>query len=199
MGLVQYDRTAAAHELAGVFGCGPRVIESGEPAFIAEVCRQVASTVTPCLRATLARRVRSLIAPLVDRDLALSEIISEQTDRLIAVRDLLEIDETVGAGSVDERALVLGPPSFVQMGGGRILLVGIAPRRMQALPESVGRRVEAHGDLRWLILHGDQRGAVAGAQLEPTVTQSLAQQGLLELSWERWVSAPEVRGASALI
>ena len=148
---------------------------------IAGSLRRMASFVCPCSASTLVRGGVRPLRGLVNDFEAFKCTVEETLTTMIAHGDILEHrdveeDSTNGAAWL----LYAAPASFVVRKSGIVILLGITCDQLSVLPDYLEERVEHENHLRRL-------SPVKGEDLRA----ELAQFGLLEISYDRWLRAPQ--------
>ncbi|MCZ2152956.1 MAG: hypothetical protein LC114_03475 [Bryobacterales bacterium] len=171
--------TAAEAEqiIVQTVGLDPSQYDCCDVEVLAALLRRAASFQCPCSARALVRDVgEPLERVLTAEDLA-SEL-ERVLDDLLAYGDLVEVKDA------ERGALVYTtPPSFVRLGNGRILLLGVAPECVDWLPATLGRELTCRGHVR---------------SIPPTaepVASILRDAGYYELPHKLWLQAPKAAPA----
>jgi hypothetical protein len=172
------DALAAATGVAlGITGdCAP--IELIKPAL-----RRAAFYLAPASRAELIRFAAEPLEALgVDRD-----TVEEALDELIIYGDLLEM-RRLQNDPWDAPISVIrpAPPSFVERGGGLLVILGVAGELPSALTPDLENRVNALGPVRTLKAGGDE-----------DLAKRLESLGLARLPEAAWLRTPKIESAPA--
>lgn len=151
---------------------------------IAGALRRAATFLCPCAPATLVRGVVRPLRGLVDDLDGTKVLVEEVLEAIVAHGDLGEY-RNVGVGSDTATLLYTAPPSFVARKSGAIILLGIAPDQLSALPDALEARVEYIGHLR---------------RLSPVPNEDLRRElvdlGLVEVTGTAWLKAPPLESSS---
>ncbi len=151
-----------------------QALNLSSPEAIAATVRKVAGFICPCSASTLTAQVGSLLRGLVDDEYiqSIPDIINDMT----SYGDLLELT------SVDEgqmrKLLYAGPPAFVKLEPGALLLLGIVPDYFSPLPSDLESRITYRRHVRRI-------DSISGDDL--TI---LNKSGLMEFSLEYWLCPP---------
>ena len=148
---------------------------------IAGALRRMASFFCPCSAATIVRGVIRPLRGLVSDFKALRGTVEETLEAMIAHGDILEHRDVEGAainGAVS--LLYIAPASFVVRKSGIVILLGITPDQFSALPDYLEKRVEYENHLRRLHPLPDE-----------DLRADLTELGLIEVSYEHWLRAPQ--------
>ena len=167
-------------------GLDSSVLDLSSVEAIAGALRRAARFLCPCTVATLVRGVVQPLRGLVGDMEDIKRVVKDTLEAMIAYGDILEqriTERDPGTGSAT--LLYAAPASFVERESGVFMLVGFSADQASTLPEEFEGRVEYVGHLRRLQ-------AVAGEDLHG----ELAQIGLNQLSYERWLKIPKARTAA---
>ncbi|MGV8041429.1 MAG: hypothetical protein AB2L07_15685 [Thermoanaerobaculaceae bacterium] len=160
-------------------GLDPTAVDLVTKEALAAALRRVACFLCPCSARTLLRAVLESLEGLADDVDVLAAQIESSLDALISYGDLIESSENGEAtGSL---VLFLAPPSFVLRDSGMALLLGGQPDQHLVLPASLADRIEYRNHVRYLRPKDPSEN----------LRQELDDLGLLELSLESWMRAPE--------
>jgi len=159
-----------------------------EDIFLAAVLRRQAGFQCPCSPALLASTLRQSLAHLTQspsRDI-LDERIEAALEMLCVVGDLLELENVTSMDSnVKGTWVFAAPPTFViHPSKEKFFILGITHDDLSPLPDSLGRRLQYSGFVRFLVPEN-------GENLQET----LLQLGLRELSWNAWHKLPKHKTA----
>jgi hypothetical protein len=149
---------------------------------LAAALRRAASFLCPVTPAALVAAVEQGFAPLLDDNSELHDRLVELTQALIGYGDLVEMGETSGINS--RRSLFLGYPRFVRRSDNSFVLIGIRPEDAPLISDDLGTHVDLALYVRILA------GTTA-------TREQLVQQGLREISAQRWLRSPAVTDADA--
>lgn len=184
-------RVVLAAELANrtvsELGLDSSVLGLTSPEVLAAALRRAATLRCPCTPATLIRDVLSPMRGLLDLD-ELEVLIEDTLEAMTGYGDVVEqhdINPNVGHST---SFLYAAPPSFVSRKSGSLMLIGIAPDRLSALPEDLATRVEFLG-------HARRLSPVPGEDLRPRLTGL----GLFEISYNYWLKGPRTETAAAFM
>jgi hypothetical protein len=171
-------------------GLDPTGLDLGTTEAIAAAIRRAAGFYCPCSPATLMRAVLRPLDGLVDNATLTREVADETLEALVAHGDLLEHRNVTGTQSGDEAGqsrnlLYAAPPAFVMRQSGSAILIGIAADQASPLSEDLQNQIEHVNHVRRLhpALNTDRR------------TQ-LLELGLVEISQETWLKAPQLETPS---
>lgn len=161
-------------------GLDPAAVDLTSIEAIAGALRRAAAYLCPCSGATLVRDVIRPFRGLVGDLDATKGLVEETLEAMIAHGDILEHqdvaeDRRSGLG----RLLYAAPPSFVARGSGAVILLGVAPDQLSALPDDIQARIE-------YVNHVRRLSPVPGEDLRT----ELAQFSLIEISYDSWLKAP---------
>ena len=156
------------------------------PEVLAALLRRAGSFQCPCSGRALIQTVSAPLQGLSDDDAAAS--IEVVLDELVSYGDFTEIDMTTAAAGSHRRLLYVTPPSFVQVPGGRILLLGVTPESVEWLPVELAERVEYRGHVRTLP-----------PQSAPQAASLLKAAGYFELPHKVWLQAPKIAGPQQVV
>ena len=148
---------------------------------IAGALRRMASFLCPCSAATLVRGVVRPLRGLVNEFEALRGTVEETLEAMIAHGDILEhrdVEEDAINGAA--ALLYIAPASFVVRKSGIVILLGVTPDQFSALPDYLEKRIEYENHLRRLNPLPDE-----------DLPADLTQLGLLKVSYEHWLRAPQ--------
>ncbi len=149
---------------------------------IAGALRRAASFLCPCAAPTLVRSVVRPLWGLVDDIETVKAVVEETLESMIAHGDILEHrDLEENPGPKTAALLYAAPPSFVARKSGTLILLGVAPDQLSALPDDLEARIDYVNHLR--RLH-----AIPGEDLRA----ELVELGLIEVSYEGWLRTPLV-------
>jgi hypothetical protein len=169
-------------------GLDPSALDLTSVEAVAAALRRAAGFLCPCTALSL---VRSVVRPM--RGLADSQLVrtlAEDTlDAMVAHGDLFEFEQLTddpdsGSGVV----LYAAPPSFVARASGAVVLLGIAPDHLSALPDALQTRIESEGYVRRIIPESGE-----------DLRTELLDLGLIELSDTAWLKAPPDEAPDQLI
>lgn len=182
MTVQRVDRDEVAARAVAVLGLDRHGVDLFSTEALCESLRRTASFLCPASPRQIADAVVSAIGPLarsVDRDTVMAAL-----DALVMCGDLLELRRQ-GDGT---RLLFLGPPSFVEKHPGEYLLLGVRPRHVALVDETVeGFEVIHDAHTRSVVVDADN----GQAHLEAA--------GLHRISKEQWTKAPRVESAAHVI
>ena len=150
---------------------------------IAGALRRMASFLCPCSAATLVRDVVRPLRGLVSEFEAFRGTVEETLEAMIAHGDILEhrdVEEDAINGVVS--LLYIAPASFVVRKSGSVILLGVTSDQCSALPDYLEERVEYENHLRRL-----------NPLLDEDLPADLTQLGLLKVSYEHWLRAPQAK------
>jgi hypothetical protein len=169
-------------------GLNPSVLELTSTAAIAALLRRAASLHCPCAPATLVRDVIQPIRGLVDDLDATKTMVEETLDAVVGNGDVMEhrnVDPDTGRSAT---LLYSAPPSFVTRKSGSVMLLGIVPDHLSALPEDLQARIEYVNHVRRLVPvpSEDLRGRLIGY-------------GLVEITYDYWLKTPRHESAAQLL
>lgn len=182
MGLRPLSREDALHCVAADFGLANTEDVSVE--FVAASLRRAAGLMCPTTPRALVNAVHQSLS-LLQPDDTLRERCRETLEAMVAHGDLMEfdeIDQPLAASAGQARLIYATPPCFVRLTDTRLLVIGITPDAIDALPPDV--TTTYRGVLREL-------STVDKAALP----SHLRLAGMHELSYDVWAKAP-VRQAS---
>ena len=151
---------------------------------IAGALRRAATFLCPCAPATLVRAVVRPLRGLVDDLEGIKVIVEDVLEAIVAHGDLSEF-RNVEADSSAATLLYAAPPSFVARKSGAIILLGIAPDQLSALPDALEARLEHAGHLRRLIPAPNE-----------DLRQEVVDLGLVEVTYDAWLKAPPPEGSA---
>jgi len=161
-------------------GLDPSALDLTSTEAIAGALRRAASSLCPCTAPTLVRDVVRPLRGLVDDLEAIKSIVEETLEAMIAHGDILEHRDIESDPEHGAPALVYAAPaSFVARESGAVLLLGVTPDQLSALPDDLETRIEYVNHLRRV-------SPAPGEDLR----SDLIQLGLLETSYDRWLRAP---------
>ena len=148
---------------------------------VAGALRRMAGFLCPCPAATLVRGAIRPLRGLVNDFGAVKGIVEEVLETMIVHGDILE-HRDVEDGSEHGTTVLLyaAPPSFVVRKSGTVILLGVASDRFSVLPDDLGARVEYENYLRRLSPIPDE-----------DLRADLNQLGLIEISSDQWLRAPQ--------
>ena len=132
----------------------------------------------PCIERTLIRAVTEPIHGLDDEH-AIHSLVEQTLEAIITHGDLLEMQSTTQEDT-DGVLLYASPPSFVCRQSGAVLILGIAPDGVSPLPEDLETAVEHVNHIR-----------VIPEQAVPELAAQLGDLGLVEITLDAWMKAPE--------
>jgi hypothetical protein len=151
---------------------------------ISAALRRVAGFFCPCPSQTL---IQSVLKPLESINIytgSLQEEIKTALDAMVSYGDLIEQNVVDAEQASSGTLLYIAPPGFVWREDQSALLLGIAPDHVSALPPDLEIRIKYKNHIRRLE-------QLPGENLR----SELLQIGLVQLSAERWMNAPEVQYA----
>lgn len=126
-------------------GFDPRRYECTAPEVLAALVRRAASFQSPCSARSLVRSVAESMRGLFPEEDLLPRL-DAIADELLSYGDLIEAERTAGSG----RFVYPAPPTFVTIGSGRILLLGVCPESVEWLPPDLSAAVNHRGHVRSL-------------------------------------------------
>jgi hypothetical protein len=156
-------------------GLDPRRYECTSPEVLAALVRRAASFLSPCLTRSLVRSVAESLRGFLATEELIPHI-EDIVDELVSYGDLVEAERTAGSGQFVYPA----PPTFVTLGSGRILLLGVCPESVEWLPPNLNAAVNHRRHLRSL-----GPGAVTNAAV------LLKDAGYYELPHKLWLQSPK--------
>lgn len=181
VGLTVVERHAAAALTRRALGL---TADAPTDQIIAASLRRAASTNCPTTPGGLTAAVTNSLAPVLDDEDDLPELVPQVLERLVAIGDLVEtIDER---GGVRRTALYLGGPRFVLRENGDALLLGVRPDGLPLVSDEILQEVEDFGYIRRLASR-------------PDLSEALEAEGLRQVEATRWLSAPEEVSADDLV
>lgn len=171
-------------------GLDPEALDLASVEALAAALRRAASFLCPCSSKTLVRSVLNPLRGLLDELSVMDVTVEETLDAMIAHGDLLEHPEFGDdqAGPSHRTVLYLAPPSFVMRASGNALLIGASPDSSSLLPADLATRIEHVGHVRRL-----------SADINENLRTELLSLGVMELPWEKWLSAPKTASAAELV
>ncbi len=146
---------------------------------VAAALRRAAGFLCPCTALSLIRSIVRPMRGLADSQL-LRSLAEDTLEAMVAHGDLFEFEQ-LSDDPATRSGVVLyaAPPSFVARASGAVLLLGIAPDHLSALPEALQTRIEVEGYVRRIV-------SESGEDLRA----ELLDLGLIELSDVTWLKAP---------
>jgi hypothetical protein len=163
-------------------GLDPGALDLTSIEAIAGALRRTANFLCPCSEATLVRGVVLPLRGLVEDLEAVKVLVKDTLEAIIAHGDILEhcdVEESIGHET--SALLYAAPPAFVARQNGMVILLGIAPDQLSALPDDLEARIEYLKHLRRL-------SPAPGENLR----SDMVQLGLIELSYADWLRMPPV-------
>ena len=161
-------------------GLDPDALDLASVEATAGALRRLASSLCPCTATALIRGAVRPLSGLVDDIESVKLTVEDTLEAMIAHGDLLElrdVEEEFGPGA--PMLLYGAPPSFIVRESGVVMIVGVTSDHLSALSEEMEPRIEYVNHLRRLSpLPGEDLGT------------ALAQHGLIELSYDRWLKSP---------
>jgi hypothetical protein len=169
-------------------GLDPSALDLTSVEAVAAALRRAAGFLCPCTALSL---VRSIVRPM--RGLADSQLVrtlAEDTlEAMVAHGDLFEFEQlTDDPGTRTGVVLYAAPSSFVARASGAVLLLGIAPDHLSALPDALQTRIEVEGYVRRVIPEAGE-----------DIRAELLDLGLIELSDAAWLKSPPDEAPDQLI
>lgn len=163
-------------------GLDPGAVDLTSIEAIACTLRRTASCLCPCTGPTLVRNVVRPLRGLVDDLDATKTLVEDTLEVLIAHGDILEHkdvndDLRSGVGNL----LYAAPASFIVRKSGALIMLGAAQDQFSALPEEILGRIEYVNHVRRL-----------SPAPEEDLRTDLAQLGLIEISYDRWLRSPAI-------
>lgn len=156
---------------------------------IAALVRRAAGILCPCSPATIVSTVAESIKHLVDDPQSLNDQIDGIIEALLVGGDLLELNQVAyDDPAVKGTWVFAAPPSFVDRKNGSIFLLGIARDEQTPLPQQLAERVVYEGCYRLMKYEQGE-----------TLTQTLRELGLNELSERVWLRSPREETAKAML
>jgi hypothetical protein len=153
---------------------------------IACALRRAAGFLCPCSRRTLIRAILKPLDALVDDAANLAESVENTLEALISYGDLLEEHEIAGSQQENRSTLLYSaPPSFIWRDNHSAFLLGIVPDYLSSLPKELEGRIEYVNHVRRIQERGD----------DEDLRRYLRQFGLVELSADKWMKAPQHESA----
>lgn len=169
-------------------GLDPEAVDLSSVEGLAGALRRAASHLCPCAPRTLVREVVQPLRGLVADLDAVKGLVKSTLDAMTAHGDILEHRDVEAEQQRDAPGLLYAaPPSFVARESGVVLLLGVASDRASLLPEELESRIEYANHLRRLSPRRDE-----------ALCAHLAELGLVELSYDRWLSSPPEESAATL-
>jgi hypothetical protein len=170
-------------------GLDPSALDLTSVEAIAGALRRAAGFLCPCPPLSLVRSVVRPLRGLTD-DLQLVKTIAEDIlDALVAHGDLFEFQQLDDdADRASGLVLYAAPPSFVARASGAVILLGIAPDHLSALPDGLQTRVQYEGYVRRI-----------SAQPEEDLRAELSDLGLIEVSATAWLKTPTDEAPAQLV
>lgn len=156
-------------------GFDPRRVECTAPEVLAALVRRAASFQSPCSARSLVRSTAESLRGLLAAE-ELTPHVEAIVDELLSYGDLIEAERTAGSG----RFVFTAPPTFVMLGSGRILLLGVCPESVEWLPPNLGAAVKHRGHVRSL-----PPGVVTNAAV------LLKDAGYYEVPHKLWLQSPK--------
>lgn len=151
------------------------------PEWVAALIRRAAGLGAPCSPRTIREMVLRPLRGMVDE--VVVDRVDAMLDCLVAHGDLLEIVTQPD----EQRSRVLfycAPPTFVRIGSGSLMLLGIAGEQMSALPGNLEGQVQLREHLRILPVDA---------------SDELRASGFIELPFETWARQPAAMPASKYV
>jgi hypothetical protein len=184
MAVKRLEPAAARASTLLSLGLDPEQRELDSPEVYSSLVRRAASFLCPASRRALVRAVVEAILPLsVASPEALRAGVEGSVESVIACGDLVE-SPTEDMG-MRRRTLFLGPPAFVAIGDGYILL-GVRGDGAPLVSDHI-ESIDHRGHVRLL------RGA------DPARRDALISEGLIELRSEQWLRAPRLSSPNDLV
>lgn len=174
-------RNAAAFIVSAV-GLDPEFVEVTRTEVLAGLVHRAASFLCPCPGRLLVRNVVDALRGLVDEE-SVTERIEFLVEELVSYGDLVQTASKPG----DPQLLYTGPPSFVELPNGRILLLGVTPESVPWLPDDVTERISHQGHVRSLTPNALPGGVT-----------SLVDAGYFSVPHTVWLHAPKTASPRTL-
>ncbi len=156
-------------------GFDPRRYQLEGPEVLAALVRRAVSFQSPCSARSLARSVTDSLRGLVATE-EFDSRIDSIVDELLSYGDLIEVERMAGSGQVVYPA----PPTFVVLGSGRILLLGVCPESVEWLPPSLSGSLTYRGHVRSLA-------SSIGAKAQTLLKEA----GYFEVPYALWLQSPK--------
>ena len=162
-------------------GLDPDAVDLASVEAIAGALRRAASFLCPCSAPTLVRGVVRPLRGLVDDTDAIKGLVEETLEAMIAHGDILEyrdVEEESGYGAAS--LLYAAPAGFVVRDSGAVILLGVLSDQLSPLPHALELRIEYLNHVRRLT-----------PAPEEDLRSDLVQLGLIEISYNSWLRAPQ--------
>jgi hypothetical protein len=156
------------------------------PEILAALLRRAASFRCPCSARALIQSVVESLRGLTDTEGEIGAGLEAVVDELVAYGDFIEIDKRPSVGT--SQGIYVGPPSFVLLPSGRVLLLGVAPESVEWLPRELVDKVEYRGHVRSLP-----------ADNAPQAAPLLKAAGYFELPHKVWLEGPKSAGPQQIL
>lgn len=170
-------------------GLDPSACDLTTAEAISGALRRAAGFLCPCPKKSLLQAVLKSLQGIAHDDGNLSDTVEDILEALVAYGDLLEEREVLNSNRENRNTLLYAaPPSFIWRQNRSAFLLGIVPDHLSALPQDLQRRIESVNHVR-CIQEKD------GEDLH----HFLKQLGLVELSADRWMKAPQSESSEACL
>lgn len=171
--------------IAGL-GLDPSKFGGSSVEFLAAALRRAAGFLCPCPSRTLADAVLEAAEGIVPTGGAYQDTIVAVLEDLIAIGDLSEHRDVSPEASPGGSLVYMSPPTFVRRASGDVVILGVLPDSVCALPLDMERS----------IVH-DRHLRIIRATADYDVSSRLHEFGFIELSHDAWVKAPGDESASS--
>ena len=158
-------------------GLDPKAVDLTSVEALAGALRRMASLLCPCSEKTLRYSVTRPLQGLVDNPETVKKTVKEALKALIIYGDLLEYRDIENETA---SLLYVAPVRFVVRKGGVVLLLGIKPDHVPALPDCLEKHIEYENHMRRLHPLPDRN-----------LPEELTQLGLRQLPYEDWLKEPK--------
>ena len=161
-------------------GLDPNTLDLTSVEAIAAALRRAAQIFCPCASATLVRVIVEPMKQLVEDNDTFKDSVWDTLEAMIAHGDFFEHRDIEELSAPSTTTLVYGAPvGFVARDSGSVILLGISSNQSSMFPDDLTTRIEYVKHLR---------------RLRPTPNEDLravlAQLGLSEVSYNRWLQSP---------
>jgi hypothetical protein len=180
MGVEIVTPAEVAASAVGTLGLDVDAVDITSPEALAASLRRAASFLCPVAPRVILRTVNDALGGLPGYTEETHSELETALDAMVAVGDLLEVP---AQDDIRQRQLFLGPPAFVRRDSGLCLIFGIRADGMPLVSDDLAMRVE-HEDHVRLLRSGE------------SLTERLAQEGLIELRADQWLKSPPAESAA---
>ena len=188
MAVRQQSPLEVRHQKVAELGLDPGSFDLTSTEAVAGALRRAAGFLCPCTASSLVRAVVKPLRGLVE-DLSIVKATVEETlEAVISQGDVLECREFVATLAQERTLLFAAPAAFIPRDSGRQILVGISSDQLTAVPEDLTARIDHVGHTRRL-------NPLEGEDLR----DRLAEHGLLEVTYDDWLEAPQFANPAELL